>query len=102
LGLHSGVPIALAICVAFRRTLVAESIQEESSPVIYFFAREHEFTHCEIYPGAPHILILITPDGVQHTEEHESSDRLHARWGEVVEQLTDQGWQGPFGRDTRS
>jgi len=70
--------------------------------VIYFFAREHEFTHCEIYPGAPHILILITPDGVQHTEEHESSDRLHARWGEVVEQLTDQGWQGPFGRDTRS
>ncbi len=70
--------------------------------MIYFFTREHEFTQCEIYPGAPHVLTLITPDGVHQTEQHESSDGLHARWCEVSRQLTEQGWQGPFGRDTRS
>ena len=70
--------------------------------MIYFFAREHEFMQCEIYPGTPHVLTVITPDGGHQTERHESSDALHARWGEVIQQLTDQGWRGPFGRDTRS
>jgi len=70
--------------------------------MIYFFTRDDEFLQCEIYPGTPHVLTVITPDGGQQTEQHDSSDGLHARWGEVSRRLWEQGWQGPFGRDTRS
>ena len=70
--------------------------------MIYFFTRDDEFVQCEIYPGTPHVLTVITPDGGHQTEQHESSHGLHARWGEVSRQLTQRGWQGPFGRDTRS
>ncbi len=70
--------------------------------MIYFFAREHEVMQCEIYPGTPHVLTVIKPDGAQQTEQHACSDRLHARWGEVILQLTGEGWLGPFGHDTRS
>jgi hypothetical protein len=69
--------------------------------MIYFFTRDDEFTQCEIYPGPPHVFTVITPDGGQQTEQHECSDALHARWDDVSRRLIGQGWQGPFGRDTR-
>jgi hypothetical protein len=69
--------------------------------VIYFFSRGPDFVQCEIYPGPPHVLTLVTPGGEQ-PETHDSSEALDDRWCELTRQLKRDGWQGPFGRDGRS
>ena len=69
--------------------------------VIYFFAKGQQLLQCEIHPGPPHVLTVIEPGGVQHTERYHSSSLLDQRWQEVRQQYADEGWQGPFGRDSR-
>jgi hypothetical protein len=69
--------------------------------VIHFFSRQHQFLRCEIYPGQPHVLTVIDPNGAEHSERHMSTDALEARWTELRTQLVQDGWIGPFGRDAR-
>ena len=33
--------------------------------MIYFFAKGQQFTQCEIHPGPPHVLRVITPNGAE-------------------------------------
>ena len=69
--------------------------------MIYFFAKQQQFVQCEIHPGRPHVLTIIDPDGVEHTERHSCAEQLLVRWTEVHGQLARDGWIGPFGRDGR-
>ncbi len=69
--------------------------------MIYFFLKEQQVLQWEIYPGRPHVLTGIEPGGMKHTERYHSSDHLHERWEQVCEQLAEEGWNGPFGRDSR-
>jgi hypothetical protein len=69
--------------------------------MVYFFSRARQFVQCEIHPGPPHVLTLIEPGGSERTELHDSTGALHERWEEVQQQLALDGWQGPFGRDSR-
>ncbi len=65
------------------------------------FSRGAEFMHCEIYPGSPHVLTVVTAIA-EPRQEWDSSDGLHERWNEPTRHLNGEGWEGPCGRDARS
>jgi len=69
--------------------------------VIYFFSSGHEYVQCEIYPGRPHVLTVISPDGESHCERFGSTADLTERWEQLAGVLQGNGWSGPFGRDGR-
>ena len=69
--------------------------------MIYFFSNGSEFVQCEIHPGRPHVLTLISPDGESQSERFVSTAHLTERWGQLTDALQDNGWSGPFGRDGR-
>ena len=52
-------------------------------------------------PGDPHLLSVIDPEGVVNTERYESADELEQRWKQMRDELSRDGWIGPFGRDAR-
>ena len=56
---------------------------------------------CEIHPGSPHVLTVVDQNGVEHTEHLNSAAALETRWNEMRDELTRNGWGGPFGRDGR-
>lgn len=69
--------------------------------MIYFFSRHEQFLRCEIYPGQPNVLTVIDQHGVEHTERLTSAEDLEVRWTKIRDELTREGWMGPFGRDGR-
>ena len=72
------------------------------SAVIYFFSKGREYFQCEIHWGQPHLLTLVSSDGSSQSERYGSSADLSERWLELVDDMEDSGWTGPFGRDPRS
>ena len=68
----------------------------------YFFAKAQQFTQCEIHPGPPHVLRVITPNGPEEIERYSSWVDVQYRWSELAEGLYRDGWVGPVGRDVRS
>ena len=70
--------------------------------MIYFFSNGCEYVQCEIHPGRPHVLTLISPDGDSHSERFTSGAHLTERWDQLTAAMGDKGWDGPFGRDPRS
>ena len=44
----------------------------------------------------------LDPLGREHTEAFISSDALADRWSEMTQQLRQDGWSGPYGRDARA
>jgi hypothetical protein len=70
--------------------------------VIYFFSRGREYVQCEIHWGRPHVLTVISPDGASRSERFTSTAHLTERWEELTDVMEDDGWMGPFGRDSRS
>lgn len=69
--------------------------------MIYFFVKAQLFTQCEIYPGPPHLLRVITPNGSEEIEQYGSWLDVQDRWTEIAEGLHRDGWTGPLGRDLR-
>ena len=69
--------------------------------MIYFFSNGSEYVQCEIYPGRPHLLTLISPDGDSHPERFTSTSHLIERWQQLTDALQAEGWSGPIGRDVR-
>jgi hypothetical protein len=69
--------------------------------MIYFFAKAQQFTQCEIHPGPPHLLRVITPNGSEEIERYRSWQDVEYRWAEITERLHREGWSGPMGRDAR-
>lgn len=70
--------------------------------MIYFFSNGSEYVQCEIYPGRPHVLTVITNDGESHSERFSSSAHLTERWDQLSVAMNENGWMGPFGRDPRT
>ena len=70
--------------------------------MIYFFSNGSEYVQCEIHPGRPHVLTLITHDGESHSERFASGADLTERWEQLTVAMGDNGWDGPLGRDPRS
>ena len=69
--------------------------------MIYFFSNGSEYVQCEIHPGRPHLLTLISPDGDSQSERFTSTAHLTERWEQLTDALQARGWSGPFGRDVR-
>lgn len=69
--------------------------------MIYFFSNGREYIQCEIYPGRPHVLTLVSPDGDSESERFNSIADLTDRWEQLSDALQRCGWSGPFGRDVR-
>jgi hypothetical protein len=68
--------------------------------VFYFFEKEQEFIRCEIREEAGRWKIFITePGGYERAETFPSSTEAHARWIELQQRFTRDGWFGPHGRD---
>jgi hypothetical protein len=70
--------------------------------VIYFFLKDRQFVQCEIHPGPPHILTVIDAEGSAHSESYAVTETLQEHWGDICRRLELEGWQGPFGRDSRA
>ncbi len=69
--------------------------------MFYFFQRGPEFVRCEINGDnqSGYRITITEPEGREETETLDSSDAAHARWLEIQERFTSQGWWGPHGRD---
>ena len=69
--------------------------------MIYFFLKDGQFLQCEVHPGRPHVFRVVEPKGTEQTEEYSSTADLQARCDSLRVGLTQGGWTGPFGRDSR-
>ena len=80
---------------------IAKIGNEQSSPVFYFFQRGPDFVRCEISGDQKtgYRVIVTQPDGTERLESFTTSDAAHARWLEIQEELKNEGWWGPHGRD---
>lgn len=69
--------------------------------VFYFFQRGADFVRCEISGDeqSGYRVVLTEPDGTERTEAFTTSEAAHARWLEIQEQLKNDGWWGPHGRE---
>jgi hypothetical protein len=69
--------------------------------VFYFFQRGAEFVRCEISGDEPsgYRMVLSEPDGTERSEMFATSEAAHGRWLQIQEQLRNDGWWGPHGRE---
>jgi hypothetical protein len=56
---------------------------------------------CEISGDEPsgYRVVLTEPDGTEHSEMFATSEAAHGRWLQIQEQLRNDGWWGPHGRE---
>lgn len=75
--------------------------EQEFPPVFDFFQRGPDFVRCEISGDqtSGYRVIVTEPDGTERLETFTTSDAAHARFLEIQEQLKNEGWWGPHGRD---
>jgi hypothetical protein len=69
--------------------------------LVYFFVKDECFVQCEIDPGPPSVLTLVTPSGTIRNEVHGSLALVEA-WEGLCLKLAHEGYRGPFGRDPRA
>ena len=69
--------------------------------MFYFFKKGREFRRYEVRtnPDDTYDVIVTHPDGQLEVHRFESTNDLNAQWQNLQEQLTRQGWWGPYGRD---
>lgn len=70
--------------------------------MFYFFSRGSSFVRCEIREHGSHgayEIVVAEPGGEERVEVFPSSDLAHQHWLRVQEELNQQGWWGPHGRD---
>ena len=71
--------------------------------MVWFYEKQGAFIRCEARDsetGPGFDLIVIQPDGSEHIEHFDDSRHLTRRQQELESTLADDGWQGPFGRDS--
>ena len=69
--------------------------------MVWFYERQGIFIRCETrdaLSGAGFELLIIEPDGTERVERYDDSSALERRQNELQTRLSDDGWQGPFGR----
>jgi hypothetical protein len=68
--------------------------------VFHFYEKNREYVRCEITETAGQWQIVITePNGYARTEQFITSDKAHARWKQLGERFSQDGWFGPYGRE---
>jgi hypothetical protein len=69
--------------------------------MVWFYERQGTFIRCETRDaarGTGFELLIIQPDGRESVERFEDSASLERRQQELQSNLSNAGWQGPFGR----
>ena len=69
--------------------------------MVWFYERQGNFIRCETRerPNERGVeLLIIHPDGTEHVERFVDSQSLERRQRELESTLSQDGWQGPFGR----
>jgi hypothetical protein len=68
--------------------------------MFYFFQKGSMYLRCEILAGASGYELVITePSGQERREPFATAPDAHRRWEELQQELADQDWLGPFGRE---
>ena len=69
--------------------------------MFYFFKRGRDFRRYEVRTNADgtYEVIVSHPDGRQEVHQFDSTRDLNEQWQHLQEQLTKEGWWGPYGRD---
>ena len=68
--------------------------------MVWFYERHGTFIRCETRDAADdaYELVIVQPDGSESVERFADSASLERRQQELQNRLSDDGWQGPFGR----
>jgi hypothetical protein len=68
--------------------------------MFYFFSRGTSYVRCEIRErGAEYEIVVAEPGADERVTVFPTSDLAHQHWLRVQEELNQQGWWGPHGRD---
>lgn len=70
--------------------------------MFYFFSRGSSLVRCEIRPQGMHggyEIVVAEPGMEERVTAFPSSEQAHRHWLRVQQELNDQGWWGPHGRD---
>ena len=70
--------------------------------MFYFFSRGSAFVRCEIRPmdgNGGYEIVVAEPGVAERVTSFPSSEQAHQHWLRVQQELHDQGWWGPHGRD---
>lgn len=69
--------------------------------MFYFFKKGREFRRYEVRTNedGTYEVTVSHPDGRQEIHRFETTLELNQRWQFLQEQLTKEGWWGPYGRD---
>ncbi len=70
--------------------------------MFYFFSRGTSFLRCEIRPHDGHgryEVVIAEPGLDERVDVFDSSIEAHQHWINLQQELNQQGWWGPHGRD---
>ena len=69
--------------------------------MFYFFSRGSAFVRCEIraVEGYGYEIVVAEPGVAERITSFPSSAQAHQHWLRIQQELHDQGWWGPHGRD---
>jgi hypothetical protein len=70
--------------------------------MFYFFERQSTYVRCELRPstgGQAVELILAEGDQPERVERYPNWEGADARWRQLKNQLQEDGWVGPLGRE---
>lgn len=70
--------------------------------MFYFFSRGKTFLRCEIRlqsDGDSYEIAVEEPGQGERVQVYASSDQAHQAWLQLQQDLNQQGWWGPHGRD---
>jgi hypothetical protein len=70
--------------------------------MFYFFSRGTSFVRCEIRTRANdggYEIVVAHPGLSERVDVFDSSAQAHQHWLRVQQELNDEGWWGPHGRD---
>jgi hypothetical protein len=70
--------------------------------MFYFFSRGTSFVRCEIRPRGSdggYEIVVAKPGLSERVDIFDSSEQAHQHFLRVQQELNDQGWWGPHGRD---
>ena len=68
--------------------------------MFYFFQKGSTYLRCEILAGTSGFELVVTePNGHERREPFPTAQDAQRRWEDLQQQLKDENWLGPFGRE---
>jgi hypothetical protein len=68
--------------------------------VFYFFQKGSTYLRCEILAGQTGFELVVTePSGNERREPFATAQDAQRRWEHLQQELKDENWLGPFGRE---